>query len=87
MTPLESKLRAADEQLRMMIESGSFDTDKATPLVRAKADASAQIELIRLGTDAAVQKLLTSDQKAQLAQLASARQPFPPERGFGRPQQ
>ena len=80
-------MRAADEQLRMMIESGSFDVDKATPLVRAKGDASAQIELIRLTTDAAVQKLFTTDQKAQLAQLAKARPPFPPERGLGRPQQ
>src|SRR5438876_5701646 len=51
----EGKMRAANDQLRMMVESGAFDVEKATPLVRAKADAMSSIELIRISSDAGIQ--------------------------------
>ena len=82
----EGKMRAADDQLRMMVESGAFDVEKATPLVRAKADAMSSIELIRLSSDAGIQNLLTTDQKAQLAQARQQRPSFPPGSGFGPPE-
>jgi Spy/CpxP family protein refolding chaperone len=81
----ESKMRAADEQLRMMIDGGSFTVQKAAPLVRAKSDAMAAIELNRLAADAQIQNLLTTEQKTQLSQTWERRPPGPPGGGFGPP--
>lgn len=75
------KVRAADEQLRMMMDGGNYSGAQARPLVKEKAQAMAEIELIRLGTEAAISKLLTTEQKAQLAQLKDKRPPFPPGSG------
>lgn len=75
------KVRAADEQLRMMMDGGNYSEAQARPLVREKAQAMTEIELIRLGTEAAISKLLTTEQKAQLAQLKEKRPPFPPGGG------
>jgi len=75
----ESKLRGAEDQLRMMVEGGNFDLEKARPLVRAKSEAMSSIELVRLSGEAEIQRLLTTEQKAQIAQMREARPPFPPE--------
>lgn len=79
----ESKVRAADEQIRMYVESGVFDIEKVKPLVKAKFDAQVSIELSRLAADAEINKILTSEQKTQLAQLRAQRPPTPPGSGFG----
>ncbi len=79
----EGKMRAADEQLRMMVESGNFSEASAQPLARAKAEAMANIELARLRTDAAIVNILTAEQKAHLARLRSQRRSLPPDCGFG----
>lgn len=76
------KVRAADDQLRMMIESGNYSEAQARPVLKDKAQNMTELELIRLGTDAAIQKLLTAEQKTQLAQLREKRPPFPPGGGF-----
>lgn len=77
------KVRTADEQLRAMVESGSFNEDSARQIIIAKASAQTELELIRLRTDAAIFGILTVEQKAQLAQMKEERPPFPPgERGF-----
>ena len=76
------KIRTADEQLRTMVESGSFNEENARQIIIAKASAQTELELIRLRTDAAVFGILTVEQKAQLAQLKEERPPFPPGDGF-----
>jgi len=82
----ESKIRAADDQLRMCVDIGGFDFDKVKPLIRAMTEAMAAIELNRLAADAEINKLLTTEQKTQLWQLREQRPPTPPGGGFGRPQ-
>ena len=81
----QATIRTADEQLRAMVDSGSFDIDKAKPLIQAKADAMAAVELNRLIGEAAIQRVLTTEQRAQLAQIKERRPPVPPGRGFGPP--
>lgn len=76
------KLRAADEQLRLMIENGNFSADQARPILKDKAQNMTELELIRLGTEAAIQRVLTAEQKTQLAQIREKRPPFPPGGGF-----
>ncbi|MEQ1604668.1 MAG: Spy/CpxP family protein refolding chaperone [Pyrinomonadaceae bacterium] len=65
----ESKIRAADVQIRMYVESGGLDVEKVKPLVRAKIEAQIAVEISRLMADAEINKLLTSEQKTQLAQM------------------
>jgi Spy/CpxP family protein refolding chaperone len=76
-----AKVRAADDQLRMMIEGGNYTETQARPILRDKAQSMTELELIRLGTEAAIQKLLTAEQKTQLAQFREKRPPFPPGGG------
>lgn len=79
------KIKAADDQLRMMIESGTFTEAQARPIVKDKAQTMTELELIRLGAEAAISKLLTPEQKTQLAQLKEKRPSFPPGGGFVKP--
>lgn len=76
-----AKVRAADDQLRMMVESGNYSETQARPILKDKAQTMTELELIRLGTEAVIQKLLTAEQKTQLAQLREKRPPFPPGGG------
>lgn len=76
------KVRAADEQLRALVESGSFNEEQARQILSAKAQATTELELVRLRTDAAIFNLLTTEQKAQLAQLKANHPPMPPPDGF-----
>lgn len=69
---------SVDEQLRMMVDSGTFSDESAMRLIRVKADAMSKIELVRLRIDAAIAKVLTADQKAQIARLRTDRRPPPP---------
>lgn len=79
-------IRKADEQLRMMVDGGTFTVENAQPIIRAKANAQAELELIRLGSQASIQKILTQDQRTQLNDLRERRPPSPPGGEFGPPQ-
>ena len=74
----EGTLRQTDDQLRTLVEGASFTDEAASALIKIKTDALAELELIRLRTDAAIYKLLTADQRAQLLQLRPQRPPMPP---------
>lgn len=76
------KTRAADEQLRTMVESGTFDEAQARTILNAKAQAMVENDINRLRSDAAIFKILTTEQKAQLEQLKQQRPEPPQGRGF-----
>lgn len=76
------KMRGFDEQMRKLIESGTFDEAQARQILNAKSQMMVELEIIRLRTDAAVLKVLTAEQKAQLEQLKKQRPEFPPRGGF-----
>jgi Spy/CpxP family protein refolding chaperone len=78
----DGKIRAASEQLRMMVEGGNFTDESAQPFLKTKTDALMQTELLRLRADAAIIKILTSEQKAQLVLVRERRPPSPPGGGF-----
>lgn len=80
------KVGTADEQLRTMVDSGSFNEENARQIISAKTAAQTELELIRLRTDAAIFGILTVEQKAQLAQMKEDRPPFPPGDGGFRPE-
>ena len=78
------KVRTSDDQLRALVESGSFNEDAARQILNTKAQAMVETELVRLRTDAAVLKILTTEQKAQLETLKQQR-PEPPHGDFPPP--
>lgn len=74
-------LRAADEQLRTIAESGTFNETQVRQILNAKAQAQIELEVIRLKTDTAIFNLLTAEQKTLLAQLRQQQPDFPPHGG------
>ena len=76
------KVRQADEQLKTLVESGSFNEVQARQILTEKASAMTELELIRLQTDAAIFNVFTSEQKAQIETLKSQRPPRPERREF-----
>lgn len=76
------ELKTADAQLRLLVESGNFDEEKARGILNNKSQVAVELELIRLRTDAAILNLLTAEQKTQLAQLKEKRPQTPPVGGF-----
>ncbi|MGI8788932.1 MAG: Spy/CpxP family protein refolding chaperone [Pyrinomonadaceae bacterium] len=80
------KLKFADEQLKTMMDGGSFDETQARQIVSQKASAMIELEIIRLRTDAAILNLLTAEQKTQLETLKNQRPQFSP-RGNFRPEE
>mgnify|MGYP001260931858 CR=1 FL=1 len=80
------KLRAADEQLRNLMEQPTFNEDQARQILAAKAAASTELEMVRLRTDAAIRTFLTAEQKTKLKEIQATRAPFPSgERWHGPP--
>jgi Spy/CpxP family protein refolding chaperone len=83
--PYEEQVRKAEEGIRTIVESGTFDEQAVRTL--AASEASAQIELRVIGarTEAATLALLTDEQRATLAKMQQ-RPPRPPRDagGFGR---
>ena len=73
-------VRNADEQIRAMIDGGTFSIDAARPIVKARASAQAEIDLVRLANEAAIRSILTTDQRAKLDSMAR-RPPTPPVGG------
>lgn len=78
------KMRGFDEQLRKAIEGGNFDEAQTRQILTEKAQVQIELEISRLRADAAVLKILTAEQKAQLEQLKQERRE-PPMRGGFRP--
>lgn len=76
------RIANADEQIRMYFESGGSDAAKVAPLVKAKMQALAVIELKRLAADAEITQLLSSEQKALLFQMRGRRLPSLPADGL-----
>ena len=75
-------VRSADEQLKTLVESGNFNEDAARQILNTKAQAMIEAEIVRLRTEAAILKILTTEQKAQLETLKQQRPAFPPRGGF-----
>ena len=65
-------VRNADEQIRAMIDGGTFSIDAARPIVKARASAQAEIDLVRLANEAAIRSM-RSRRKARLKLVASVR--------------
>ena len=72
------QIRTADDQLHALITAGTFDEAQARQILNTKAQASVELELIHLRTDAAIYNLLTTEQKTLLTQLLQQRPDFPP---------
>lgn len=62
-------IRAAGEQLRTLRESGTFDEAQARAILATRAQASIELDIVRLRTDAAIFNLLTAEQRTLLAEL------------------
>lgn len=75
------KVRLFDEQLRTMVEGGTFDEAQARTILSDKAQLTIEHDLARLRSDAAIFKVLTAEQKTQLKQ----QRPEPSQRGGFRP--
>lgn len=82
------KMRGYDEQLRKIVEGGAFNEEQARQILNQKSQMMTEMEIVRLRADAAVYKILTAEQKAQLEQLKQQRPEFPPRepRGGFRPE-
>lgn len=75
-------IRTADEQLRALTTSGTFDETQARQILATKTQAQIELEIIHLRGEAAIYNLLTAEQRTLLAQLRQQHFDFP--RG-GRP--
>ncbi len=73
-------IRTADDQLRTLATSGTFNEAQARQILATKTQAEIELEIVRLRTDAAIFNLLTADQKTLFAQLLQQR-PEPPRGG------
>ena len=75
------KMRAYDEQMRTLVDSGNFDEAQARQILNGKAQIQTELELARIKTDMAIKNVLTAEQKTQFEQLKQQRPPMPPD-GF-----
>jgi len=69
------KMREADESIRTIIESGSFDETAVRELAGNASTAMVEMRVISARTDAAIYQLLTSEQRTKLAELEKATKP------------
>lgn len=68
-----AQMKTVHEQLKTIVESGTFNEEQARALLADKAKVETEMEIIRLRTDAAIYSKLSAEQKAQLAQLEQER--------------
>ncbi len=78
------KARAAQDQLKAVVEAATFDEAAARSLLAVKSQAMIEMDVIRLRTDSAIYNLLTAEQKTQLEKLKQERPEFH-RRGGPRP--
>jgi Spy/CpxP family protein refolding chaperone len=76
--PYMEKMREADESIKAIIESGSFDEDAVRELASGASAAMVEMRVISAKTEAAIYQLLTAEQRAKLAKLRKP--PKPPDR-------
>jgi len=76
--PYMEKMRQADESIKAIIESGSFDEDAVRELASGASAAMVEMRVISAKTDAAIYRLLTAEQRTTLAKLRKP--PRPPDR-------
>jgi Spy/CpxP family protein refolding chaperone len=82
------KVRASDNKLRELSQPDSFNEAQARQVLTAKSQASIELELIRLRTDAAIYDVLTPEQIV-LVEVLKQKRPEgpdgfrPPPDGFG----
>jgi Spy/CpxP family protein refolding chaperone len=74
----EQQVRAADEKIRAIVESGTFDEDAVRTLATGQAKASAELRVIQARVEAGSLKLLTVEQRAQLEKMHQGRPPRGP---------
>ena len=70
------KIRAFDDQLKAMIDGGTFDEAQARQILTNKSALVTELEIARIKTDIAVKNILTTEQKAQLDALKQQRHDF-----------
>ena len=70
------KIRTFDDQLKTMIDGGTFDEAQARQILTNKAALTTELEIARIKTDIAVRNVLTAEQKAQLETLKGQRPDF-----------
>jgi Spy/CpxP family protein refolding chaperone len=72
------RMREADEGIKAIIESGSFDEAAVRELASNASAAMVEMRVISAKTEAAIYQLLTAEQRTKLAKLEKA--PKPPDR-------
>lgn len=76
------RVQVAQEQLKDVIENGTFDEAKAREIVARKTSAMAELEIIRLRNELSIRNLLTAEQIMQADLLKQKRPDFPPPGEF-----
>jgi Spy/CpxP family protein refolding chaperone len=66
------KMREADEGIKAIIESGSFDEAAVRELASGAGAAMVEMRVISARTEAAIYQLLTAEQRTRLAELEKA---------------
>jgi periplasmic protein CpxP/Spy len=74
MKPLMQQEHAAHMQMVQLITSGTFDQSKATAIATQESQTHVQLELEHAKIASQVYQLLSSDQKAKVAELIAQRQ-------------
>lgn len=72
------KIKSLDEQLQPIADAEVFDETAARQILTDKSQASIELQLAQLKTEAAVKSVLTDEQKAQFEQMKKPRRPMPP---------
>lgn len=65
----QEQMQSLHEQMRAIVEAGSFDEAAARALIAKESQAMSELNLIRVRTDNAVHNTLTAEQKAKLDEL------------------
>lgn len=78
----QETLRSIGKDLQAAIQADTFDEDAVRALVRKEAAATTELRVIGARTDAAVYKLLTTEQKTALAKLQERKGPPRAPRGL-----
>ena len=76
--PYHEELRQIGDQLREVMESGSFDEAKVRPILARESELMLELKIIHLRSQSNIVGLLTPEQKAKLRELHEQRGPHPP---------
>ena len=76
--PYQEQLWQAREAMQAAVEADTFDEAAVRGLAVAEGQATTELSVIRARTGAAIYKLLTTEQRAQLTELRQRRRPPAP---------